>query len=146
VLIVLSSLADQICNSSALEDFKTVLQPSDVYMLAALADAGRLEIVRRLLDAPLSQSEICSALKMTSGTASKQLRLLEAQRLISRDRSHGPYMVVSPNETAALVQAAADLATAISRKQALVDERHAKDLRKAQFKRGASGHDIDRLG
>jgi DNA-binding MarR family transcriptional regulator len=106
-------------------------------VLQALADAERLAIVLSLLGKPGNQADLRSALHMTSGTASKQLGLLEARRIIARDRSHGPYVVVSPQQTTVFLQAAADLAAAISREQAFVDERHAANLRENVSREGA---------
>lgn len=105
-------------------------------MLQALADAERLAIVLSLLEKPGNQADLRSALHMTSGTASKQLGLLEARRIIARDRSHGPYVVVCPQQTIVLLQAAADLAAAISCEQAFVDERYATNLREKLSKKG----------
>jgi DNA-binding transcriptional ArsR family regulator len=112
-----------------LKDSRKVLPPSDAIVLGALADRERLDILRRLMDKPLKQAEIRRASDMRSGTASKQLGVLEACRLIARDRSHGPYVVASPTETARLLRAAADLAAALSRQQATADEEHARALR-----------------
>jgi DNA-binding HxlR family transcriptional regulator len=115
-----------------LEASGTVLPPSDATVLQALADTERLLIVGRLLRKPATQLELRAALDMKSGTASKQLGLLEARRIIARDRSHGPYGIVAPRETAALLEAAADLAAAISRRQAVVDEEHVRQLRESR--------------
>ncbi len=101
-------------------------------MLQALADTERLLLVDRLLGKPASQAELRADFGLTSGNASKQLGLLESRRVIARDRSHGPYGIVAPAETTALLEAAAELAAAISRRQAVVDEEHARELRESR--------------
>lgn len=115
-------------------------------MIQALADPERIALVWSLLEREATQADLRLTLDMSSGTASKQLGLLEARRLIARARSHAPYVLVAPEETAALLQAAADLAAAISRTQASVDERRSKELRKAGFRRAHGTRNLDQAG
>jgi DNA-binding HxlR family transcriptional regulator len=128
----------EVCKSSGLEDSRTVLPPSDVTILQTVADGDHAAILRHLLKKPLSQAAIREVLPMASGTASKQLGALESRKLVARRRSHGEYVLAAPRETERLLQAAADLAAALSRQQADVDEAHARTLRTEALGRSRS--------
>jgi len=105
-------------------------------MLGALAHLDRLAIVELLLQGQASQAELRERLEMRSGTASKHLRILEERRLVSRARSHGKYDVACPQELLALLEAAAALAAATSRRQAEADEDRQRAIRKLKMSRG----------
>jgi len=125
------------CKSSILEDFATILSASDVGILSALAHPDRLAIVESLLREPATQSELRTRLDLRSGTASKQLGVLEERRLVARRSSHGRYAVACPNEMLALIEAAAVLGVATSRQQAEIDEARQRAIAKLRMSRGA---------
>ncbi|GAA2788197.1 ArsR family transcriptional regulator [Mycolicibacterium pallens] len=60
-----------------------------VQIHAALADAGRLSIVDRLLSADASPSELQAAVSMPSNLVAHHLRVLEGAGIVRRTRSEG---------------------------------------------------------
>jgi len=127
----------EVCESSTLEDFATIVEPSDVAILAALGHAERLAIVELLMEARASQATIRARLELRSGTASKHLAILEERRLVARNRSHGAYGLVRPRETLVVIEAAAALASATSRTQAEADEERLRAVERMRMRRGA---------
>ena len=94
--------------------------------------------MHQLLAQPLNQDGVRQAVGLTSGSASKQLKILEERQLIARERSHSPYRIVAQLEMTGVLQAVADLAAAISLQQSAVDTRYARDFRKARLRQDAS--------
>ena len=83
-----------------------------VKILKAVADGTRLRVLVSLLQEPATQKELGAEVGLPSGTMSRHLGELERIELIARQRKHGPYHVVHPDETRTLIQIAASLARA----------------------------------
>ncbi len=86
----------------------------DVKILKALADDIRLRMLLVLLVKPATQKELGALARIPSGSSSRHLGELEKQGLIVRERAHGPYHVVHPQQTRRLIQLANALAQAIA--------------------------------
>lgn len=87
-------------------------QPSPERVLAALAHRDRLNIVMNLFERPSTQTQLVNLLEINAGTMSRHMAALEDIRLITRERSHGPYSLAAPRETFELLHAVAELSVA----------------------------------
>jgi DNA-binding HxlR family transcriptional regulator len=105
-------------------------RPLDGSLLSLVADDDGRQIIERLLDAPATQKELREELGLQSGVLSRQMRALEDAALVVRARSHGPYVLLLPERTRALLQAAADLASDLSQARYEVDSARAREIRK----------------
>jgi DNA-binding HxlR family transcriptional regulator len=104
---------------------------SDGLLLALLADGDCRLIVDRLLEGDATQRELRDELGLQSGSLSRQMRVLEDAAMVVRERSHGPYELIRPERTRAVLQAAADLAADLSAARQEVDAERARSVRKS---------------
>lgn len=113
---------------------------ADGKLFEVLADPVCRDLLWRLLesDSPLTQSQLCSQLSLSSGLVSKRMGTLETLGLVERPTPHAPYAVVFPVETRALLVDGAQLFASAIERQA----EQAKDIARRLKKQGMEGGHI----
>ncbi|MDA0179710.1 winged helix-turn-helix domain-containing protein [Solirubrobacter phytolaccae] len=101
--------------------------------MAALGDPERWQIVLRLLESDATQKQLSAELGLSSATLSRRMNELELMGLVARERSHSPYVLLFRQPVLKVLQAGAELAEAVSTRQATVDQAKTKDLRRLEF-------------
>lgn len=116
--------------------------PADRRLLELLSDGVCHEILLRLLtEGPQTQRELRAALGVGSGAISRRMGDLEGEGVVIRARSHGPYDLVLPEQTRALITSAKQLAADLL---ALRNDEAQKDLKVFRKAGLAGGHLRDR--
>jgi DNA-binding HxlR family transcriptional regulator len=83
----------------------------DRQLLELVSDGVCHEILIRLLaDGPQTQAQLRAAVRVGSGAISRRMADLENAGLVVRERSHGPYHLVLPQQTRELMEGAMVLA------------------------------------
>jgi DNA-binding MarR family transcriptional regulator len=115
----------------------------DGRLFEVLADPVCRDLLWGLLesDGPLTQSQLCGSLALSSGLVSKRMGTLETVGLVERPTSHAPYSVVFPAETRALLVDGAQLFASAIKRQA---ERADDGVRRLKKQGMEGGHIRDR--
>ena len=114
-----------------LRNWLTLVERPDTTILRVLGDELSTAIVLLLLAEDATQKELGEELGATSPGVSRRMSELEALGLVSRDRSHGPYMLAHSARVRTLLEAVADLAVCLTQTRADTAAAHARELRKA---------------